>query len=438
MKSGRKNEREARLKARKVAVAFLAIFANFAMLYVLKYWDATARLLDRLLPWASPPVFDLLIPLGVSFYIFQSVGYVVDVYRGKYEPERNVGKFALFVSFFPQIVQGPIGRFDHLARQLTGGRALDYSNIKFGIQLAMWGYFKKLVISGRAGAVVNTVFADSGAYSGSVIAFSVLFYCIQLYCDFSGGIDISRGVAKMFGIEMAENFRRPIFADSLTDFWRRWHISLGAWMRDYLFYPLSLSKPFRRLGKFARAHIGGTVGKILPTSLATFVVYFVIGIWHGANFRYIAFGFWNGAIITSSLLLAGFYAGARRRLGIADASRGLHVFRVLRTAGLVFIGRYITRAPRLKVAVAMLFSTFSHFQIADLFNGTLLTLGLTPSGLATVTIAMLVVLAVEWFQERGGQVRSSLERQNFFVQWLAILVPLFVIVFFGVVNKDYI
>lgn len=131
-------------------------------------------------------------------------------------------------------------------------------------------------------------------YGGAVIALGILFYCIQLYCDFSGGIDITRGVARMFGIDMTLNFRRPLFSTSLTDYWRRWHITLGAWMRDYVFYPLAFSKPFGKLGKWARKHFKGMMGKICATSTATFIVYLIIGIWHGANFRYIAFGLWNG------------------------------------------------------------------------------------------------------------------------------------------------
>lgn len=202
------------------------------------------------------------------------------------------------------MVQGPISRFGDLGPQLLAGRSLDFGNLKYGIQLMLWGYFKKLVIADRAAVLVSSVLDHPWDHSGSILAVGVLFYCIQLYGDFSGGIDITRGVAKLFGIDLAENFRRPLYATSLTDFWRRWHITLGTWMRDYLFYPLSLSKPFGKLGKLTRRHIKGKLGKILPTSLATFLVYLVIGIWHGANWRYIAFGFWNGGIITLSLLLS--------------------------------------------------------------------------------------------------------------------------------------
>lgn len=206
-------------------------------------------------------------PLGLSYFIFQSVGYVIDVYRGKLSAQKNPLKYGLFVSFFPQMVQGPISRYDQLAPQLLSQRSLDWRDLKLGIQLCLWGYFKKLVIADRAAVLVNAVITENCPYGGAIIASGILFYCIQLYCDFSGGIDITRGVARMFGIDMAENFRRPIFAMSLTEYWRRWHITLGAWMRDYVFYPLSLSKTFGKLSRWARTHIKGTGGKILPHRL---------------------------------------------------------------------------------------------------------------------------------------------------------------------------
>lgn len=302
----------------------------------------------------------------------------------------------------------------------------------------MWGYWKKLVIADRAAVIVNSVFAQPSAYGGVMTALGVGFYCIQLYCDFSGGIDISRGVAQMLGIHLAENFRRPIFATSLTEYWRRWHITLGTWMKDYLFYPLSLSKPFGRLGRFTRRHIKGRLGKMIPTSLATFVVYFVIGVWHGANFRYIAFGLWNGVLITGALLLAKPFATIWTKLGISRDHRGLRIFRTLRTMLLVFIGRYITRAPRLMTAIGMLWTTVTKPCLYQLTDGTILQLGLQRSDLAVVALGTASVLVVESYQERGGQVRKTLEKQGFFTQWLCIFLPLLGLLLLGILRGGYI
>lgn len=411
-----------RIKNRKRLVVAAVCVLNFGLLYLLKYWNFTASALGKLFAGkAAFPQLDLLLPLGISFYMFQSIGYVVDCSRGKYPPEKNVLKFALFVSFFPQVIQGPIARFDQLGKQLTEQHSFSADNLKYGIQLVMWGYFKKMLIADRAVVVVNTVFSAYEGYTGAVIGFGVLLYCIQLYCDFSGGIDITRGVARMLGIELAENFRRPLFATSLADYWRRWHISLGQWMKDYVFYSLTLSKPFVKLGKFTRKKVGGTLGKVIPTSLATFIVYFVIGIWHGANFRYVFYGLCNGTIITSSLLLKNFYHRLRCKLRIDENSRGLKVFCMVRTWILVFFGRYITRAPRLLTAFGMIWATVSNPGVSSLWDGTLLTLGLPLTDLLIVGVCTALMLAVEFAQERGVQIRKWLEERSGLIQWLVIL-----------------
>ena len=437
-----KKQTAARCKRNSRLIVLVTCLANFGLLYILKYWNFTAELLQplasRISESAQVPTISLLMPLGVSFFMFQSVGYVIDVYRGKYEPERNFIKFLLFVSFFPQMVQGPISRFDQLAPQLYSEKKLDWQNIKFGIQLMLWGYFKKMVIADRAAVIVNTVVDHPWSYSGSIQAFGVLMYCIQLYGDFSGGIDITRGVARMFGIDMAENFRRPIFATSLTDFWRRWHITLGAWMRDYLFYPLALSKPFGKLGKFTRKHIKGKLGKIIPTSLATFIIYFVIGIWHGANCRYVAFGFWNGAIITASLLLAPQFEKIKTRLGIDDKAPWYRVFQTVRTCIIVFFGRYITRAPRFLTAVWMMKQTFTNTHPADLVNGKIFTLGLGVYDMSIIVLGMAVLIAVEWYQEKGGHIREALEKKSTAIQVMSAVLPVMILLLLGIMRGDYI
>lgn len=417
---------------RRRLVVFLTCLINFGMLFYLKYWGPV---LSALITGYSAE--NLLLPLGISFYMFQSVGYVVDVYRGKHAPEKNPFKYALFVSFFPQVVQGPISRYGQLAPQLTARRSLGFADLKYGIQLAMWGYFKKAVIADRASVLVNAVFGSVDA-PGSVAALGVFFYCIQLYCDFSGGIDITRGVARMFGVDLAENFRRPIFAESLADYWRRWHITLGSWMRDYVFYPLALSKPFARLGKLARRHIKGPAGKIIPTSIATFVVYFLIGVWHGAGLKFIAFGLWNGVVITASLLCEPAFVKLRALARVDGHPAVWRALRILRTCLLVFIGRYLTRASSLSSALKLLWATFTRFNASALFGGAVFTLGLDHFDFCVVLAGAAAVVAVEFFQERGLKIRQWLEGRGFALQWAAIAAPLLILLFLGVLRQDYI
>ncbi|MBR2831380.1 MAG: MBOAT family protein [Oscillospiraceae bacterium] len=436
---GRLNEKrradgDRRLAARRWCVA-AACLLNFGLLFFLKYWNFTAQLLSPLLGGRDLGVSGLLMPLGVSFFMFQSVGYVVDVYRDKVAPERNPLKLLLFVSFFPQMVQGPISRFGELAPQLLAERRFDADHVKYGLQQMMWGYMKKLIIADRAAVLVNTVMGDPWSHGGAVQALGVLFYCVQLYCDFSGGIDIAVGAARLFGIELAANFKRPLFSVSLADFWRRWHITLGAWMRDYVFYPISLSKPFARLGKAARRRFPGKLGKVIPTSLATFIVYLIIGVWHGANFRYIAFGFWNGAIITLSILLAPAFESWKSRLGVRETGPW-RAFRMAHTAVIVFFGRYITRAPRLLTALWMVKELFVHPRFQEL--GAVGELGLGAGDLLIVAAGVLILVLVELFEEKRGDIRLWLEKRPPLIQWLAIALPLLAILCLGILRGSHI
>ena len=410
----------------KKLTVLAACLVNFGVLFLLKYWSGVAGLLGRFL---TLPAWDLVMPLGLSFFIFQAVGYVIDVYRGKYAPQKNLAQYALFVSFFPQMVQGPISRYDQLAPQLLAEHPLDWEDLRSGIRLALWGYMKKLLIAERIGVVAEAVFARQAEYPGSILAFGTLAYCLQLYCDFSGGIDITRAAARLLGIRIAENFRRPLFAQSLAEFWRRWHITLGAWMRDYLFYPLSLSKPFGRLGRWARRHLPGKAGKIFATSLATFVVYLVIGVWHGSSLKYIAYGLYNGGIITASLLLEGAFVPLRRKLRMEG--QGWTLFRVLRTNAIVFAGRYLTRAPRLLVGLGMLRRTLLDFHPGALWSGALLDLGLSWGDYLVVLLAGALLFAVELAQERGADVPAWLDRRHWLVQWAMMLGALLALLFLG-------
>ena len=295
-----------------------------------------------------------------------------------------------------------------------------------------------MVIADRASVVACAVIDNYTSYRGSVILFGVLFYCIQLYCDFSGGIDIARGVAKLFGIDMAHNFKRPLFAKNLQEFWRRWHITLGAWLKDYLFYPITLSKPFIKLGKFTRAHIKGKAGKILPTSLATFIVYFVIGIWHGAEWKYILFGCYNGVIITASLLLEPWFIKTRNNLKIKDESNWYGMFCILRTVLIVVIGRYITRAAGVGEAFEMLAKTVTDFSVAPALDGTLFALGLTKFDYLVVLLGAVSIFVIEFSEERGVRLSEKIEEKGVLPTFIFIFLALFIFVVFGIFRGDYI
>lgn len=259
------------LKKRKRLVLTAIILLCFGQLAVVKYSGFALENINGIMSlFGSKKQFDVVqfaLPLGISFFTFQSVSYIVDVYQGKYVCQKNPFKLALFVSFFPQLLQGPIGRYDRLSGQLYEGNKFDLTNIEFGLQRIIWGLGKKLILADRAAVVVNEVFGNYDNYGGLFNVVAVLMYSVQLYMDFSGGIDIVIGTAQMFGIKMDENFRQPYFSKSIGEFWRRWHITLGAWMKDYIFYPMSLSKGMNKFSKWGRKHIGNFVGRTLPICL---------------------------------------------------------------------------------------------------------------------------------------------------------------------------
>ena len=391
---------KAKAKQRQRIVFWAVLLLNFGVLALVKYTTPVLEMLGR-------PALGLLLPLGISFYTFQSMGYLIDVSNGKYAPEKNPAKFALFISFFPQLIQGPIARHDQLASQLTEPHRFEFDNLTRGALLMLWGYFKKKVIADRALPLVSAVFDAHEPYGGAVIVVAVLFYSLQQYCDFSGGIDLVTGIAELFGIRLAPNFKRPYFAISLGDFWRRWHISLGAWMRDYVFYPFALTKPVSRLSKAAKARFGADFGRALPAARGNVLVFLLGGIWHGLTPNYVLWGLYNGLILAMSALMEPLYKRANARLGerIVD-SHAFYVFRILRTFVIVNIGWYFDRALRGLDAFVMLGKTFSAPAFAQLSDGTLLTLGLTANDFTILAWSTLILFTVSVLQERGMRIRE--------------------------------
>lgn len=419
------NLKELEKKKKKNRVTYIALL-NFGILALLKYNNLFG------------PGLNLLIPIGISFYTFQSMGYTYDVYRNRMPAERNVFKCALFVAYFPQIIQGPISRYKDLNPQLTQGHSFSFDHFKNGVQLVLWGYFKKLVIADRAAVVVSAVYGDYLSYSGAMIILAVLLYCIQIYTDFSGGIDIIRGLSQILSIQLVENFKRPYYATSLADYWRRWHISLGTWMKDYFFYPVSLSKGFLKFNKKVRKKIPGMVGKILPTSLITFFLFFIIGIWHGAEFKYIAFGIYNGIIITASLLLDPVYKKLLSKLKIKSESKWFNAFRIIRTTVIVFVGRYLTRGISFMAAGSMMKRSLFSLGNWAMFKAQIMTLSLSKLDYSIIFFGYLFIMILGYFEEKGKDVRATLEKQNGFIQFFALFTLMAVLTVFGIYREGYI
>ena len=435
-------------KKKKQRIIALSSVFNLGILAFLKYFNFFAGSLNDLLKLTgstfSVPMLKLFLPLGISFYTFQSIGYVVDVYREKVTAERNLAKVALFVSFFPQIIQGPISFYDQLAEQLYESHRFDFTRCKYGCELILWGLFKKLVIADRGYIAIKTVLGSYSDYSGTTLTFTVLLYALQLYTDFSGGIDISRGVAQILGIDMAQNFRRPYFATTINDYWRRWHISLGAWMKEYVFYPLALSKAFTnvtkkiRATKFGASKAGLHIAKVLPTSFASMVVFFLVGIWHGANWKYVAFGIWNGGVIMLSTLLEPVFAQLVQKLRIDVKNKFFILFQVFRTFLIVLIGYVFDVAANFTEAMYTFRMILTRQNLSRGW-AEINALGLSKKDYLLLAICTVVVFIVSCVQEKhpNESLRVMLDRKPFLVRYVLLLVGIVTLLIFGIYGPGY-
>ena len=316
---------------------------------------------------------DLVLPMGISFYTFQTMGYIIDVYRGTCRAEKNLFRLALFVSFFPQLVQGPISRYSDLAKSLYERHDFDTRTVAYGLYRILWGYFKKAVIADRILTAVNAIIQNPDTYQGGFVFVGMMFYAFELYADFTGGIDITIGIAETMGITVAENFRRPYLSKNIKEYWNRWHITMGTWFTDYIFYPISVCKPMLNVSKASRAKFGDFIGKRVPVYLSSFAVWFTTGIWHGASWNFIVWGLMNFVVIMISQECEPLYKKFHNRFHVKD-KRWYGVFEILRTILLMSSLRMFDCYRDVPLTFRMFGNMFTHFRLSELHTGAFLEL----------------------------------------------------------------
>lgn len=427
-----------KIKSRQFRLLLACLLLNLGILAVLKYTNFAISSINPLLQtqgWGQISFWTLALPMGISFYTFQAVGYLVDVYRGKYPPERNMAKLALFVSFFPQLIQGPISRFDDLSQTLFKEHVFSTRDVSFGLQRILWGLFKKLVIADRIIVAVTTLIKDTDTYQGIYVFLLILFYTIQLYADFTGGIDITIGVAQVLGIKVAENFQRPFFSKSIVEFWRRWHITMSTWFRDYIFYPISISRPMLKLSKSARAGLGDKIGKRVPVYLSTIVVWFATGIWHGAGWNFIVWGLLNGLIIIVSQECTPFYEWFHRKFHVSHLF-AYRLFQVVRTFLLMSTLRVLDCYRDVGLTFRQVGTIFTKWNIGELFQGSLLKLGLNTADYIVLLAGICVITAASLIQ-RSGSVREKLAAKPEWIRFAVYVLLILAILVFGAYGTGY-
>lgn len=438
-KEARKRFKEAQKKRRRRIMA-IGITLALLILAVVKYTNFTIYNINGILSAFHAPkrinFLTIALPTGISFYTFQAVGYVIDVYRDRHEAQKNFFKYALFVGFFPQLVQGPISRYGDLSKELYTPHSFKGRVLERGLQRVIWGYFKKLVIADRILPAVNTMIDTPENFKGAYVFLVMMFYALELYADFTGGIDITIGIAEMLGIPVKENFERPFFSKNIAEYWRRWHITMGTWFTDYIFYPISVSGPMLKLSKWSRAHLPEHMGKRLPVYLASFVVWFTTGIWHGASWNFIVWGLGNFVVIMISQELEPLYAKFHKKVN-TDGSVTYKSFQVGRTILLMSALRLFDCYRDVPLTFKMFGTMFTTWNWNTLGNGTLLNLGITRADYIILGLGTVILFVVSMIG-RSGSIRDKMEKKIPFAgRWAIFSVLLIVIIVFGAYGLGY-
>lgn len=392
----------------------IGIIASAAPLIASKCGDfLTGSVMHRpMVPW--------IIPIGLSFYSMQMIAYLADIYKARITPQKNLLKYALFISFFPIIIQGPISRYDQLESQLFEGHSYDNERLMRGIQLILWGLFLKYLIADKASVVVDTVFDSYPKYAGFYILTAAVLYSIQLYADFLSCVTISQGVAGLYGIELTDNFSRPYFSTSVKEFWRRWHISLSGWLRDYIYIPLGGS----RKGKIHK------YGNLVIT-------FAVSGLWHGGRWKYLFWGLMHAGYQIAGDLLYRPKDYILERLSLPQGSKMRKALEMTATSFLVSTAWIIFRASTLKTGVQMILSMFSTFNPWIFFNDSIFRLGLTQREFGVLSCSVLIFVTISLMQEKGIEVRGWFNRQNTAVRWAIYLCGFWCMWLFGTYGHSF-
>lgn len=405
------------------------LLINFGILFGLKYLG-----LLKVFKIESFDFMSIIPPLGISFYTFKATSYLIDLYRSKYDAEKDFFKFATFVSYFPALLQGPIDKYDELSNTLYTKKNFDYENLVRGFYLILFGIMKKTVIADRLVEPIGNVVKSYTSYQGSVLFFAMFVFGIQIYADFSGGIDMVRGFSKILGIDLAENFNNPYFADSVAEYWRRWHMSLGAWMREYVFYPMSLSKSFANINKKSRKKFGPKYGKIFTLLISTIVVYLLIGAWHGARTISLLFGLFYGIVISISLVLENIRADIDKKLPLPYKFK--YSLKILWVIFITTIGRYFSKANTGRELWIMLKYTVKNYFGKNFWANFYSAMNMKPLSYVVLIIGITIMIFAGIYKEKYGDFYEKIKRLKPVSLYLLLVFVIGFTIVFGLMGTN--
>lgn len=414
-------------RAARIVLAAVLI-SNLCILFFFKYLNFFLDSLRTVCGWLSVsenvPTVSILLPVGISFYTFQAIGYSIDVYRGKLPPERNILRYALFVAFFPQLVAGPIERAENLLPQLKNVDKIaiwDFKRVQRGALIMLYGFFLKMMIADRAAIVVNQVFSNYQSSPGGACAIAAVLFSFQIYCDFAGYSYIAIGAARIMGIRLMDNFRAPYLATSIKSFWKRWHISLSTWFMDYLYIPLG----------------GNRKGKA-KKNRNLFLVFALSGLWHGASWHFVLWGTLHALFRIAEEMSLPTRKQALEKCGVAENGWALKSIRTLLTFCVVTLAWIFFRAENIIQAGEIIGKLFSsHWQLFEVLQHSADWLDLRKAELLVLAIGILLLFAVDVFRERKGNLCRWFEERCWLFRAGFFLIGILCILMFGIYGTGY-
>jgi D-alanyl-lipoteichoic acid acyltransferase DltB (MBOAT superfamily) len=421
-------------KKRKHALLVISVLLNLGVLVALKYTNFLGSTIFTL-AGKSFTALTIAAPIGISYYTLQSISYLSDVANKKVEAETNFFKLALYTSFFPTILEGPITRFGDMAENLFAGHAITAQNLSEGYERIAWGLFKKMVIADHLAPVVTTIFRDHTDNGGLCLA-GAIFCTLQLYMDFAGTIDIAIGAGKIFNITIAENFRQPFFAKNAGDFWHRWHITLGTFFRDYIFYPISLSKPIQNMTKKLNKKGHKHAARYTGPAIAMLFVWLANGFWHGPNWTYVFYGMYYFVFMIIEMYWEKPFEAWCEKHHMPVQGKVVKTFRFIKLFFIVIFGEMFFRASTMPLAWKMFQNIFVNFNMKG-FISTLPYLGMDVWDYLTVTLALIVVIIVSVLKERKYPIRAEFEKMPTLARWGVLYALVFSIILFGAYGPGY-
>ena len=429
-----KKQVKAQSKSKAKRILALSMIVVLGLLIVCKYTMFVLDNVGNFVDLSALDGFRMIVPIGISFYTFMAVGYMLDVFWKRYEAEKSFLNYALFQTYFPHIVQGPIGRYNRFIAQLPAeGVAFDATNVAHGAELALWGLFKKLVIADRLNLFVSEIYGNYQNLSGLILFIATALYSIQIYADFSGCIDIISGVSQALGINLTKNFNHPYFSKTVSEFWRRWHISLGEWFTDYIYYPVSVSKLVKKVKKNSKSK---RFSELFAACLPIFVVWLITGIWHGADWKFVAWGLYYAVIMIVSVICEPLMEKAKKLLGVNDQLFSWKLFQMVRTFVICTFGRVFFRADGIHQAMEFFERMFSGLHTKYILEDNLFTYGLDNKNFNFALVSIGVLWIVDLLQEKFS-VRQELQKQGTIFRWIIILAGIFAVLIFGVYGPGY-